>query len=207
MTASAPEQGQPADDSAVQSTGSTATLAERIDQLFRTVHPGRRKPYSIREVADEINAAAGEQVISHSYLWSLRKGVKTNPSMIQIAALAGFFKVSPVLLRRPCTAAPGPRDPARLVRHRCPRDRHARVRLARARAAGSDGDGRRGTGACRPPTRHRAPRQRNPRRRLSPPQHQPNASAWEGRTGMALPTERCLAGEIAVHVPAGTIPA
>jgi hypothetical protein len=99
MTASAPSsprQGQPPDDSAVQSPGPAMTLAERIDHLFRTVHPGRRKPYSIREVADEINAAAGEQVISHSYLWSLRKGVKTNPSMIQIAALAGFFKVSPL---------------------------------------------------------------------------------------------------------------
>src|ERR1700722_6223177 len=99
MTASAPsspDQGQPTDGGAVQSVGSAATLAERIDHLFRNVHPGRRKPYSIREVADEINAAAGEQVISHSYLWSLRKGVKTNPSMIQIAALAGFFKVSPL---------------------------------------------------------------------------------------------------------------
>lgn len=96
MTASASDQGQPASDGAVQDTGSAATLAERIDHLFRTVHPGRGKPYSIREVADEINAAAGEQVISHSYLWSLRKGVKTNPSMIQIAALAGFFKVSPL---------------------------------------------------------------------------------------------------------------
>lgn len=73
-----------------------ATLAERIEQLFQTVHPGRAKPYSIREVADEINAAAGEQVISHSYLWALRKGRKTNPSMIQIAALAGFFGISPL---------------------------------------------------------------------------------------------------------------
>lgn len=87
-----------------------ATLAERIEQLFRTVHPGRRKPYSIREVADEINTAAGEQVISHSYLWALRKGHKTNPSMIQIAALAGFFKVSPLYF----FDAPGeqPLDPA-----------------------------------------------------------------------------------------------
>jgi transcriptional regulator with XRE-family HTH domain len=73
-----------------------ATLAERIEQLFQAIHPGRRKPYSIREVADEINTAAGEQIISHSYLWALRKGRKTNPSMIQIAALAGFFKVSPL---------------------------------------------------------------------------------------------------------------
>jgi transcriptional regulator with XRE-family HTH domain len=99
MSANAPApsgQSQPGDDREALGTSAGATLAERIDSLFRNVHPGRRKPYSIREVADEINAAAGEQVISHSYLWSLRKGVKTNPSMIQIAALAGFFKVSPL---------------------------------------------------------------------------------------------------------------
>jgi transcriptional regulator with XRE-family HTH domain len=72
-----------------------ATLAERIDLLFRTVHPGRTRPYSMREAASQINAAAGQQVISHGYLWSLRKGTKTNPSMIQIAAIAAFFGVPP----------------------------------------------------------------------------------------------------------------
>jgi transcriptional regulator with XRE-family HTH domain len=78
------------DDTAVP-----ATLAERIDLLFRTVHPGRHRPYSMREAASQINAAAGQQVISHGYLWSLRKGTKTNPSMIQIAAIAAFFGVPP----------------------------------------------------------------------------------------------------------------
>ncbi len=72
-----------------------ATLAERIDLLFRTVHPGRRRPYSMRDAATQINAAAGHQVISHGYLWSLRKGTKTNPSIIQIAAIAAFFGVPP----------------------------------------------------------------------------------------------------------------
>jgi transcriptional regulator with XRE-family HTH domain len=72
-----------------------ATLAERIDLLFRTVHPGRRRPYSMREAASQINAAAGHQVISHGYLWSLRKGTKTNPSIVQIAAIAAFFGVPP----------------------------------------------------------------------------------------------------------------
>jgi transcriptional regulator with XRE-family HTH domain len=73
----------------------TGTLAERIEQLFQTVHPGRPKPYSLRDVVDEINAAAGGQVISHGYLWQLRKGRKTNPSITQIAALAAFFGVPP----------------------------------------------------------------------------------------------------------------
>ncbi|HEY1619759.1 MAG TPA: helix-turn-helix domain-containing protein [Streptosporangiaceae bacterium] len=71
------------------------TLADRIERLFQTVHPGQARPYSIRQVADQINAAAGERVISHGYLWQLRKGTKTNPSITQIAALAGFFGVPP----------------------------------------------------------------------------------------------------------------
>ena len=73
-----------------------ATLGERIDQLFRTVHPGRLKPYSMREAADLINEAAGEKIISHGYLWELRKGRKTNPSITQVAGLAAFFGVSPM---------------------------------------------------------------------------------------------------------------
>lgn len=76
-------------------TAPPATLAERIDLLFRTVHAGRTRPYSMREAATQINTAAGQQVISHGYLWSLRKGTKTNPSMIQIAAIAAFFGVPP----------------------------------------------------------------------------------------------------------------
>lgn len=71
------------------------TLAQHLDLLFRTVHPGRRKPYSMREAATRINEAAGEQVISHGYLWSLRKGSKANPSITQIAAIAAFFGVPP----------------------------------------------------------------------------------------------------------------
>lgn len=71
------------------------TLAEKIDYLFENVHPGRLRPYSIRYVADQINRAAGEQVISHGYLWQLRKGAKTNPNITQIAALAAFFGVPP----------------------------------------------------------------------------------------------------------------
>jgi ESX-1-secreted protein regulator len=73
-----------------------ATLAKRLDLLFRTVHPGRTKPYSLREAADLINEAAGEQVISHGYLWELRNGRKTNPTITQIAGLAAFFGVSPL---------------------------------------------------------------------------------------------------------------
>ena len=39
-------------------------LADRLDYLFRTVHPKDRRPYTPAEVAEAINEAAGERVIS-----------------------------------------------------------------------------------------------------------------------------------------------
>jgi len=71
-------------------------LAKRLDYLFRTVHPKDRGPYNHAEVADMINDAAGERVISQSYLWQLRTGYKSNPTMRHLSALAAFFGVSPV---------------------------------------------------------------------------------------------------------------
>ncbi len=71
-------------------------FAERLEYLFRTVHPKDRKPFTNVEVADAINRAAGEQVISQAYVWQLRKGKKDNPTRKHIAALAAFFGVSPM---------------------------------------------------------------------------------------------------------------
>ena len=52
-------------------------LAERLDHLFATVHPRDRRPYTLREVADAINAEAGATIISVSYLSQLRAGQRT----------------------------------------------------------------------------------------------------------------------------------
>jgi transcriptional regulator with XRE-family HTH domain len=71
-------------------------LAERLDQLFRTVHPKDRGPYTPAEVAEGINEAAGERVISSTYIWQLRTGRRDNPTQRHLAALAGFFGVSPL---------------------------------------------------------------------------------------------------------------
>jgi transcriptional regulator with XRE-family HTH domain len=71
-------------------------LAERLEHLFQTVHPGQKKPFSNPEVARFINEAAGEQVISQAYLWQLRKGIKRNPTLQHIAALAAFFGETPM---------------------------------------------------------------------------------------------------------------
>jgi ESX-1-secreted protein regulator len=70
-------------------------FAERLDHLFRTVHPKGRGPYTPAEVAEAINTAAGARVVSGTYLWLLRTGQRDNPTMRHLVALARFFGVSP----------------------------------------------------------------------------------------------------------------
>jgi transcriptional regulator with XRE-family HTH domain len=71
-------------------------FAQRLDRLFRTVHPKDRGPYTPAEVADAINAAAGERVVSATYLWLLRTGERDNPTLRHLTAIAKFFGVPPV---------------------------------------------------------------------------------------------------------------
>jgi transcriptional regulator with XRE-family HTH domain len=70
------------------------TLAQKLDHLFRTVHPKNRGPFSYEEVASGIERSGGP-TISASYIWSLRTGKKDNPTMKHLEALAGFFGVAP----------------------------------------------------------------------------------------------------------------
>lgn len=65
-------------------------LAQRLDRLFRTVHPPGEKEYSNDAVAEAIRAAGGPGVTG-AYLQQLRKGVKDNPSTRLLEALAAFF--------------------------------------------------------------------------------------------------------------------
>jgi transcriptional regulator with XRE-family HTH domain len=76
--------------------GSTdrGVLAERLDGLILTVHPTGRGPYSLREIAEAINAEAGTSLISAAYISQLRTGQRTEPSHSRLAALARFFGVS-----------------------------------------------------------------------------------------------------------------
>jgi transcriptional regulator with XRE-family HTH domain len=74
----------------------TVQLGERLDRLFRTVHPKDRGPYTPAEVAEGINKAAGERVISSTYIWQLRTGRRDNPTQRHLSALAEFFGVSPL---------------------------------------------------------------------------------------------------------------
>jgi transcriptional regulator with XRE-family HTH domain len=70
------------------------TLAERLEHLFRTVHPSGRGEYSSEEVANAI-AHTGGPTISATYIWMLRKGTRDNPTKKHIEALSDFFGVPP----------------------------------------------------------------------------------------------------------------
>jgi transcriptional regulator with XRE-family HTH domain len=70
-------------------------FAERLDHLFRTVHPKDRGPYTPAEAADAINEAAGERAVSGTYLWLLRTGQRDNPTMKHLIAISRFFGVPP----------------------------------------------------------------------------------------------------------------
>jgi transcriptional regulator with XRE-family HTH domain len=71
-------------------------LSDRLEYLFRTVHPKDRGPYTPAEVAEAVNEAAGERVISSTYVWQLRTGRRDNPTQRHLSALASFFGVSPM---------------------------------------------------------------------------------------------------------------
>jgi transcriptional regulator with XRE-family HTH domain len=71
-------------------------FAQRLDHLFRTVHSKDRGPYTPAEVAGAINSAAGEHVVSATYVWLLRTGQRDNPTLRHLLALAKFFGVPPV---------------------------------------------------------------------------------------------------------------
>lgn len=70
------------------------TLAEKVDRLFRVVHPAGRDEYSYQDVAAAIREGGGP-TISATYVWQLRKGIRDNPTKKHLEALADFFGVSP----------------------------------------------------------------------------------------------------------------
>jgi DNA-binding MarR family transcriptional regulator/transcriptional regulator with XRE-family HTH domain len=77
------------------------TFAERLDYLFRHVHPQHRPDleYSYREVAE--GATSMGHSITAPYVWQLRSGRRTNPGLAYVEALAAFFGVSPAYFLDP----------------------------------------------------------------------------------------------------------
>ncbi len=71
-----------------------ATLAERIDYLFRQVHPRGRGEYTLEEVSAGMRERRGVSITT-AYLSQLRNGQRTNPTRDVLEALADFFGVNP----------------------------------------------------------------------------------------------------------------
>jgi transcriptional regulator with XRE-family HTH domain len=74
-----------------QEPATSASLADRLDRLFRTMHPTGRAEYTYDEVASAIRESG--TMISHTYVWQLRKGLRDNPTMRHLEGLARFFGV------------------------------------------------------------------------------------------------------------------
>lgn len=70
------------------------TLADKLERLFETVYPASRGPYSNEEAAAVIREQGGP-TISSTYIWLLRKGQRTNPTMKHLEAMALLFGVPP----------------------------------------------------------------------------------------------------------------
>lgn len=72
---------------------SGTSLADRLNLLFQTIHPGGRGPFTNKEVAVAIRERGGS--ISDVYLWQLRTGRRDNPSRQCLQELADFFEIDP----------------------------------------------------------------------------------------------------------------
>ncbi|MEG8279523.1 helix-turn-helix domain-containing protein [Streptomyces sp. AHA2] len=67
------------------------SFADKLNRLFETVRPDTTHEYSNEQVASAIRETGVS--ISQSYIWQLRKGRKTNPTLRHLQALADFFGV------------------------------------------------------------------------------------------------------------------
>ena len=74
-------------------SGDGRTLADKLNRLFQLVRSPSGEEYTYDEVARSIR---GQDIsISHTYVWQLRKGARTNPTKRHLEGLAAFFGVSP----------------------------------------------------------------------------------------------------------------
>jgi transcriptional regulator with XRE-family HTH domain len=79
-------------DGAMSAQPQPTHLAEKLDRLFKAVHPRGRGEFTYREVAVGIHER-GFASISPTYVWQLRTGQRSNPTMKHIEGLAAFFGV------------------------------------------------------------------------------------------------------------------
>jgi transcriptional regulator with XRE-family HTH domain len=78
------------------------SLSERLERLFRArTNPRTGRPFTLPEVEAGIHAQAEglpdeerrRRQIGRTYIWQLRKGERTNPTVLHLRSLAEFFGV------------------------------------------------------------------------------------------------------------------
>ena len=67
-------------------------LSVKINRLFEVMRKPNQPPLSNAAAAEAITAKTGV-AISAAYLWQLRSGMKTNPTIAHLRAIAEFFGV------------------------------------------------------------------------------------------------------------------
>jgi transcriptional regulator with XRE-family HTH domain len=72
---------------------STTDLAIKLNKLFDVMHSPSEAVLSNAAAAQAITENTGVS-ISPAYLWQLRSGLKTNPTVAHLRAIAEFFGVS-----------------------------------------------------------------------------------------------------------------
>ena len=93
------------------------TFAGRLNAIFDTMHPLDRGPWENTEVAAAIKAKVTGVTCSPVYLWQLRHGVRDNPTLKHIQALADFFHVPIIALVGTPEEAAGVHAQMELVRY------------------------------------------------------------------------------------------
>jgi transcriptional regulator with XRE-family HTH domain len=85
--------GKPPDD--VHARGgddADSDLAAKLNKLFEVMHKPSEPPLSNAAAAGAITKTTGVS-ISTAYIWQLRSGIKTNPTVQHLRAIADFFGV------------------------------------------------------------------------------------------------------------------
>ncbi len=75
-------------------------LSIKLNKLFGIMHKASQPPLSNAAAAEAITDKTGVS-ISAAYLWQLRNGMKTNPTVTHLRAIAQFFGVAPSYLIDP----------------------------------------------------------------------------------------------------------
>jgi transcriptional regulator with XRE-family HTH domain len=76
---------------------SRSTLADRLNRLFEVMRRPNEPPLSNAAAAEAITKQTGLS-ISPAYLWQLRNGIKDNPTIAHLRAIAEYFGLPPSYL-------------------------------------------------------------------------------------------------------------